>query len=167
MPMLTLLRHAKSAYPLGVGDHQRPLNERGRLDAPVAGQVLARGPHIDVALVSDAVRAQQTWELAGEALPDVPVRTEPRLYHASVSDFVNVLSELPDDIGHAVVVAHNPGLEELAMMMTRPSDTAAYEAMCTKFPTSAIALITFDGSWVGIASQFRLGELVEFAVPRG
>lgn len=167
MPMLTLLRHAKSDYPPGVMDHDRPLNDRGRRDAPEAGQVLAQGPHIDIALVSDAVRAQQTWQLAAQSLPGVPMQTQPRLYHALVSDFVDVLSELPDAVDHAVVVAHNPGLEELAMMMTRPADTAAYEAMCTKFPTSAIALISFEGSWVDIASQFRQGELIEFAVPRG
>lgn len=165
--MLTLLRHAKSDYPLGVADQQRPLNPRGRRDAPVAGQVLAAGPAIALVLVSDAVRAQQTWELAAAALPGVPARTEPRLYHALAMDILDVLADLPDDIGHAVVVAHNPGLEEVALMLARPEDSSRYDAMCAKFPTSAIAMLNVPGTWSHISEHFRQCDLVEFAVPRG
>lgn len=165
--MLTLLRHAKSDYPLGVPDHERPLNPRGRRDAPVAGRVLAAGPALSLALVSDAVRAQQTWDLAAAALPDVPVQTEPRLYHALAMDILDVLADLPDDVGHVVVVAHNPGLEEVALMLARPDDSARYEAMCAKFPTSAIALFNVPGTWSDLTEQFRRCDLVEFAIPRG
>lgn len=165
--MLTLLRHAKSDYPLGVPDHQRPLNPRGERDAPVAGRVLAAGPAISLALVSDAVRAQQTWELAAVALPQVPMHTEPRLYHALAMDILDVLADLPDDTGHVVVVGHNPGLEEVALMLARPDDSARYEAMCAKFPTSAIALLNVPDSWSHVSEQFRQCDLLEFAVPRG
>ena len=165
--MLTLLRHAKSDYPLGVVDHDRPLNPRGRRDAPVAGRVLAAGPVVNLALVSDAVRAQQTWELAAAALPSVPTHTEPRLYHALAMDILDVLADLPEDTGHVVVVAHNPGLEEVALMLARPDDSPRYDAMCAKFPTSAIALLNVPGTWSYISEQFRQCDLLGFAVPRG
>ena len=167
MPMLTLLRHAKSDYPLGVADHERPLNPRGRRDAPVAGRVLADGPALALALVSDAVRAQQTWELAATALPGVPMRTEPRLYHALAMDILDVLADLPDDTGNVVVVGHNPGLEEVALMLTRPEDSPRYDAMCLKFPTSGIAMLNVPGPWSHTSEYFRECDLVEFAVPRG
>lgn len=167
MPILTLLRHAKSDYPMGVADHQRPLNPRGQRDAPVAGQVLAAGPRIALVLVSDAVRAQQTWELAAAALPGVVMRTEPRLYHALAMDILDVLADLPDDTGHVVVVAHNPGLEEVALMLARPDDSDRYDALCAKFPTSAIAMLNVPGSWAHISEQFRQCDLIEFAIPRG
>lgn len=165
--MLTLLRHAKSDYPLGVVDRDRPLNPRGRRDAPAVGRLLAHGPRIDIALVSDAERAQQTWALAAPALPDVAVRTEPRLYHALAMDIVEVLSDLPEDVTHALVVGHNPGLEEVALMLARPDDSAMYDTMCAKFPTSAIAVLNVSGPWARLAEQFRRCDLVEFAVPRG
>ena len=165
--MLTLLRHAKSDYPLGVADHDRPLSHRGRRDAPVAGQVLSRGPAIGLVLVSDAVRAQQTWDLAAASVPDAPVRTENRLYHASPLDIIEVISEVPDDVGHVVVVGHNPGLEEVALMLARPDDSPGYDALCAKYPTSAIAVLVVDGPWADVSGQFRRADLVQFTVPRG
>lgn len=60
-----VLRHAKSAWPTGVADHERPLAPRGRRDAPAAGRALAESDCLpDLALCSTAVRARQTWELA-------------------------------------------------------------------------------------------------------
>ena len=85
MPTLVLLRHAKSAYPDGVADHDRPLSERGLREAPVAGELLVeRLPSVDLALVSSGLRAQQTWQavsrrstrLGSEALRPVPGDTE-------------------------------------------------------------------------------------------
>lgn len=165
--MLTLLRHAKSAYPLGVADHERPLNPRGERDAPVAGRVLAAAPAISLALVSDAVRAQQTWQLAAAALPGVPMRTEPRLYHALAMDILDVVSDVPEEMGHVVLVGHNPGLEEFALMLARPDDSSRYDALNAKFPTSAIAMLNVPGSWAQISEHFRECDLLEFAVPRG
>ena len=72
MLRLLLLRHAKSAYPAGVDDHDRPLAARGRAAAPVIGRYMAdQGLVPDLAVVSTARRAQQTWALAAEALAHV------------------------------------------------------------------------------------------------
>ena len=95
------------------------------------------------------------------------MRTEPRLYHALAMDILDVISDLPDDVAHVVVVGHNPGLEEVAVMLARPDDSSRYEAMGAKFPTSAIAVLNVPGAWAQISEQFRMCDLVEFAVPRG
>ena len=140
MRTLLLLRHAKSDYPAGVPDHDRPLNERGRRDAPVAGRWLtAHAPALDLVLVSSARRAQQTWQLASADL-DVPgvVRTEPRVYEASVSILLNVVRSIPETVQSALLVGHNPGLEELAELMANDGEPSASRAISVKYPTSEI-----------------------------
>ncbi|CAM5605305.1 Phosphohistidine phosphatase OS=Streptomyces griseomycini OX=66895 GN=FHS37_004000 PE=4 SV=1 [Streptomyces griseomycini] len=83
---LVVLRHAKSARPEGVADHERPLAPRGRRDAPAAGRALAEADCLPgLALCSTAVRARRTWELAAAQWgTPPPVRFDRRLYAAGV-----------------------------------------------------------------------------------
>lgn len=164
MRTLILQRHAKSDYPPGVPDHQRPLAERGRRDAPAAGRWLAEhAPHPDLALVSTAVRARETWALIEKSCAARDVRWDDRIYEASVAGLLRVISEVGDEVKSLVVVGHNPGLESLAGFLVVRGDADLRRQMGTKFPTSAIAVITSDGTW----GQFPNGELADFAVPRG
>ena len=168
MLLLTLLRHAKSAYPMGVSDQWRPLNDRGQRDAPAAGAALAELPAIDVALVSPATRAQQTWQLAQAHLPEIPLVSDPDLYLASPREIVEVVQRHAGDASHVVVVAHNPGLAELAMWLAAPGNDGAYEQMVTKFPTSAIAHLAVDGqTWTQMPLTSGSAQLVSLTVPRG
>lgn len=134
MQTLIVLRHAKSDWSGGEPDHDRPLAPRGRRQAPEAGAWLARhaGP-IDLALVSTAVRAQQTWALASAELDaPPPVRASEDAYAASGRRLQSLLDALPDDLGTVVVVGHNPGVEELVELLT---------GAWIDLPTSAIAVI--------------------------
>ncbi|MFI1928214.1 SixA phosphatase family protein [Streptomyces sp. NPDC020377] len=94
---LVVLRHAKSAWPEGVPDHERPLAPRGRRDAPAAGRALAEAGCVpDLALCSTAARARGTWELAAaEWDTPPPVRLDPRLYGADVRELLEVVHETP------------------------------------------------------------------------
>jgi len=161
---LVLLRHAKSAYPRGVGDHERPLSGRGRRDAPVAGRLIAQHvPWIATALVSTAVRTQQTWDLAAPALQVDDKRDMPELYLASADA---MLARLRDETGPSViVVAHNPGTEVLAERLTRNTSSPDYRQMVAKFPTAAFAVLTSDEPW----AHWGLGSarLEAFVVARG
>lgn len=124
------MRHAKSDYPPGVPDHDRPLNARGRRDAAVAGQWLAehrsqlvRG---DLAvLVSSAVRAQQTWSIAGDGFAASYV-TEPSIYEAATS----TLFDLAERSGARTVciVGHNPTIEACLHHLA-PAGTALASAV--------------------------------------
>ena len=128
-----MLRHAKSDWSGGERDHDRPLAKRGRRQAPEAGRWLASQARIDLAVVSTAVRAQQTWDLASAELPEPPPRRDDeRLYAVSGRALNDVLEELPADLDTVVLVGHNPGVEDLVHLLT---------GEWVALPTSAMAVI--------------------------
>jgi phosphohistidine phosphatase len=137
---LILLRHAKSDWSGGEPDVARPLASRGRRQAPEAGRWLAaHAEGIDLAVVSPAVRASSTWALASAELDVAPsMRVDDRVYGASDRGLLTVVRDLPDDAHTVVLVGHNPGLEDLAALLTGD---------LTPMPTSALAVITVSGSW--------------------
>lgn len=165
---LILMRHAKSDYPVGVADVDRPLSPRGRRDAEVAGvwlreqraTLLGDQPWI---AVSSANRTQQTWQSTAESLPGLQAQTEPRLYEASMGEYLDVVREgllLSDTV---MLVAHNPATQQVASYLAADDGSEQVRAMGAKFPTCAIAVIDIptDGLSAGC------GALSLFAVPRG
>ncbi|MFF4395338.1 SixA phosphatase family protein [Streptomyces sp. NPDC001480] len=165
---LIVLRHAKSAWPPDVPDHDRPLAPRGRRDAPAAGRALAAAdPLPDLALCSTAVRARQTWELASAQWgTPPPVRFDPRLYAAGVPELLEVVREVPSEVAGLLLVGHNPGLEDLVLELAGEALDDALDRVRTKFPTSAVADLTWYGpSWPDLAPGAAL--LTSLTVPRG
>lgn len=164
---LVVLRHAKSDWPAGVPDHERPLGPRGRRDAPAAGAWIASHVGaVDRAIVSTAERTRQTWALAAAHLPVAGgVEFDDRVYEASAVALLGVLRELPDDVGRAILVGHNPGCEDLAVTLAGTRDDDAWAAMTTKYPTSGVAVLRFFVPWRDLAPG--LARLDAFAVPRG
>ncbi|MFC5288890.1 SixA phosphatase family protein [Actinokineospora guangxiensis] len=131
---LVLLRHAKSAWPPDVPDTERPLNDRGRRDAPAVGRWLAGQPGFDLALVSPATRARQTWALVSAELAEPPEhRIEPALYFSGPREIIAAARETGlDDV---LVVAHNPDLEDVVAELTGERVT---------LKTSALAVVDTD-----------------------
>lgn len=169
-----VMRHAKSDYPWGVTDHDRPLNERGRRDAPAAGRWL--DSHVDwvsgaapLVLVSTARRAQLSWGLASAELSprwqDASVEDEPRIYEADVPTLRDVLSDAAARSGTVILVGHNPGLASLIDDLALP-EPATWEAT-VKFPTSAIAVLSSALPLVDALAQEDAFRVTAFAVPRG
>jgi len=114
--VLLVIRHAKSSWDSdALTDHARPLNGRGRRDAPRMGEALAvRGWRPDRVLCSDARRARETWLAMQDAWSEPPkLRLERRLYHAGPDAVRDLCAGLPLDLGCLAVVGHNPGWEEL------------------------------------------------------
>lgn len=167
MRRLVLFRHAKSAYPPGIDDHERPLDERGRRDAPRMGAYLAAETILpDLALVSSATRTQETFALAAPSLGPVAMRTEPRIYEAPAERLLGVLRETPDSVRTLLVVGHNPGMEDLATRLVGFGDRYAFARLQQKFPTAGIAVIDLDApSWSEIVP--REGRLDRFVTPKG
>lgn len=134
---LVLVRHAKSDWSTGRPDQLRPLAPRGLRQAPLAGEWLAGHlPAIDLAVVSPATRAQQTWSLVAAALPSPPpVRTDESLYLGSVE---SVVAALPPALAVVALVGHNPDLEDLV------SSLAGHPV---PMPTSALAVIDLPHGW--------------------
>jgi phosphohistidine phosphatase len=162
---IVLLRHAKADWPQ-VSDHERPLAERGRTDAPVAGRRLAdTGISFDLALCSSAVRTRETWKLAVAELPHRP-RTvyEERLYEASLGELIALLNEVSDDVENLLVIGHNPGMHALADALSGSADGDALTRMNRAgFPTSAFAVVGFDGSWKSV--EHGVGKLLDYWAP--
>lgn len=168
MARLVLLRHAKSAYPADVPDYRRPLSDRGRRDAPVAGvRVRSCIGDPDLVLVSGATRTRETWELARAAWPHPPHTVfDDRIYEASVDELLLLLREVESDRSQVLVIGHNPGLEELAFTISDGhGDREAIEAMGTKFPTSALAVFDVEGAWAHLAAE--RARLATFEIARG
>jgi phosphohistidine phosphatase len=142
---LILLRHAKSDWSGNDADADRPLSGRGLRQAPQAGRWLADNvASIDLAVISPANRARDTWELASAELgTSPPIQIDDRAYGASAGELLDVVRDLPDDVDTVVLVGHNPGMEELVSLLTGDS---------VPMPTSALAVIGLEGSW-STASQ--------------
>ncbi|ULR49145.1 SixA phosphatase family protein [Streptomyces deccanensis] len=165
---LIVLRHAKSAWPVGVPDHERPLAPRGRRDAPAVGRALAEADCLpDLAVCSTAVRARQTWELAAaEWGTPPPVRHDERVYAAEVPELLDVVRETPDHVRTLLLVGHNPGLEELVLDLAGDALDDALDDVRAKFPTSAIAFLSWHGeTWAALAPGTAL--LTDLIVARG
>ncbi|WP_405878868.1 histidine phosphatase family protein [Streptomyces sp. NBC_01136] len=145
---IVLFRHAKAEWSQ-VSDHERPLADRGRKDAAVAGRKLAdTGIPFDLALCSTAVRTRDTWKLAVHELPHRPKTVyEERLYEASPGELIAVLNETPDDAQNVVLIGHNPGIRGLAEILAGQAEGDTLTRMQGGFPAAAFAVLSFEGSW--------------------
>ncbi len=160
---LLVVRHAKSDWAAGAPDHERPLNDRGRREAPELGRRLAAaGLRPDLVVCSDATRAQQTWQLASSAWPDPPpVQVEPRLYDASRSEVLDVIHETPADVQTLACVGHEPTSSALAALLTDEADAEAARTLTAGLKTACAAVLTFDGEWADLEpSSARLAAVV-------
>lgn len=165
---LLLLRHAKSDYPAGVADHERPLAPRGVREAGLAGDWLrAHGPAVDAVLCSTATRTRQT--LARTRI-DAPVDYVDRLYDATpgaVIDVINgVASRFDVDVQTLLVIGHEPAMSSVALGLATAdgSNNTAAERISTKYPTSAIAVLRTAEPWDRLT--LNSASLAGFHVPR-
>jgi phosphohistidine phosphatase len=171
MRRLMLLRHAKTETDAPSGrDVDRRLDHRGRSDAAEIGSFIGRHPPFpDTVLVSHAVRAHQTWEIAWEAMEDrVPapqVEILPELYGADAAQLRQTIREQSAaDPKRLMLVGHNPGMHELALALAGSGD-AGRKALADNLPTSGLAVFDFAiDDWGDVA--FRRGRLVLFVTPK-
>jgi phosphohistidine phosphatase len=153
---IVLLRHAKSAYPHGVPDHDRPLAGKGRRNALAVGAWFVReGPRISLALCSDATRARHTWEIVRSELVkaklDAPTRLERMLYGASPYDVLALVRELPAEVTTVVLIGHEPTMSGTSLWLAGDgSDPSALAQVAEKFSTSALAVLRCAGQWADL-----------------
>jgi phosphohistidine phosphatase len=173
MRRLLLLRHAKTEPDAPSGrDQDRRLDHRGHKDAAQIGAWIADHPPApDMVLVSPAVRARQTWEIAWESMQGrvEPPQVEfvPELYGADPAELLDAIrtATIPAAPKTLMLVGHNPGMHEAALMLTGGGDPAAAEALADNLPTSGLAIFDFDvKDWNDVA--YRRGRLVLFVSPK-
>lgn len=161
---LWLLRHAKSDWNSSVSkDFDRPLNPRGRRDAPRMGRWMARQGLIpDHVVASPARRSRETAEAIceGLGLEVGGIRWEPRLYEANVSDLLAVLRSCPEMARRVLLVGHNPGLEALLLSLCGPLSSPGKKLL----PTAALARVEVTVPWTALGPG--KGRLVARVRPR-
>lgn len=158
------MRHAKSDYPDGVADHDRPLAARGVREAGLAGDWLrAHVPTIDRVLCSSAARTRQTLD---RTRIEAPVTFSERLYGATPGTMIGEINNVGEDVCTLLVVGHEPTVSSVALGLAEPerSDRAAAERISMKFPTSGIAVLWVPGEWTAL--ELNGAELTSFHVPR-
>lgn len=167
MKTLMLLRHAKSAWSNpALGDHDRPLNERGRKAAVRMGRYMAEeGLTPDLVCSSTSARTRETWRrLSAAAAFDHAPRFERSLYLGEPRDYLKILHALPDHVGRVLMLGHSPGIETLARALAGDGDRADMAALAGSYPTGALTGIVFDDGWSGV--QPGCGRLERFVRPR-
>lgn len=161
---LILLRHAKSDYPDGVADHDRPLAKRGIREAALAGDWIREHlPPVDTVLCSTATRTRQTLARTGIT---APVMYLERLYDATTGIAIDVINGAPEAANTVLVIGHEPVMSSLALSLASPdtSDRDAAGQIAMKYPTSAIAVLHTDRPWAQL--ELRSATLAQFHVPR-
>jgi len=167
MRRLMLLRHAKTerSHP-GELDRDRKLTKRGRADASAIGAYLAHhGLVPDLALVSPARRAEETWTLLAAAFGKEPrAAKDDRIYNATAEKLVAVIGDVRK--AHLLLmVGHNPGMQDLARQLIASGDVEARERVSEKLPTSGLVVIDFAfDDWSLLHPQ--AGRLERFVTPR-
>jgi phosphohistidine phosphatase len=155
---LVILRHAKSAWPDGVPDRHRPLNRRGRADASAAGRWLRDEiGRLDAVVCSPAERTRQTLALVADELDNPPdPRFDDRIYGAPPTALLAVVRELPDTAGTALLIGHNPGVQELVALLSGQE---------CEMKTSSVAIAVWTGGWTDAAAE--VASVRHHANPRG
>lgn len=166
--ILVVMRHAKSSWSTGAEDHERPLSNRGHRDGAAAGAwLVARGIVPDLAIVSTATRTRETlarvWAGGVEMGEAVFLR---EVYDRDRHGLLELVRDIPDSARTVLLIGHNPALEGLVRMLARRvGHHDWWGAMDIKFPTSALAVIGFDGNWTDV--EPGVGALLAYEVPRG
>jgi phosphohistidine phosphatase len=166
MKTLTLLRHAKSGWDAPVArDFDRRLNARGRKAARAMGREMKRlGLGFDLVLASPAARIAETLtELAQGYGGAVATDFDEQIYLASVETLLEIVRAADDAHERLLVVGHNPGMEQLALLLA--GGGALRDRIAAKYPTGALAELRFDGpGWRDVAAG--AGRLERFIRPR-
>jgi phosphohistidine phosphatase len=164
---LFVLRHAKSSWDdPGLDDHERPLAPRGRRAVEaIAAHLDASGIEPELVLCSSSRRTRETLE--GVAVRGEHV-IEPELYAAGTEEVLDRLRRLPDSVSSAMLIGHNPAAQMLVLRLTNHDGSGVpdpqRDQVKRKFPTGALATLTFDCAWSELAPG--CAQLQEFTSPK-
>lgn len=144
MKTLLLIRHAKSDWKdHSLSDFDRPLNERGKRNAPdMAARLLAKNIPIDLFVSSPALRAKTTAGYFAEAYnrKSDDILFYPELYLASPPTFISVIQQIPEEYQHVALFSHNSGITDFANQLTH--------ARIDELPTCGIFAVKMaSGTW--------------------
>lgn len=161
MKTLTLVRHAKSSWNHpDLSDRERPLNKRGKRDAPIMGKRISdHGIRPSLIISSPAVRAWKTAKvIAGEiGYPLEFLQREESLYLASLDNWLDVIAAQDNGFNSIMAFGHNPGLTDFANFLS--------PGLTNNVPTAGVVCVNIDrDDWV--LYERPATELVVFDYPK-
>ena len=172
MKKLYLLRHAQASNPQGMDDRDRPLLEAGRQECKKMNSYLQENNiKPEVVLCSDAVRTMQTANFviprvfSTEKTEDDVIQITPnkKLYLATPGEIIKEISKIDDEVNSIMVVAHNPGIQQLAVILAGSGNAEFINEIRIGYPTCALTEFSFDiNNWKKI--EPRSGVLESFVV---
>ncbi len=168
MRRLLLLRHAKAerSEP-GTQDRARVLIERGRKDVARIGAYMASHALVpERAVLSPAARTQETWKYLGGAFKPAPAAiSAERLYDAAPRDIIGIVKASPASAHSLMLIGHNPGLHEAALMLIASGDIDARERLREGLPTAGLVVVDFAfDDWSKVHPHS--GRLERFVSPK-
>lgn len=164
---LLLVRHAKSSWDdPSLADHDRPIAPRGARALPLLRDHVARlDAPPELVLCSTARRTVDTLAGIRPALPpDARIEIEPMLYGATAGSILRRLQLVESAVGGAMVIGHNPGMQDLAIGLTGAGDLDLRAQVRAKLPTAAAVTLSFEGTWDELAAGSA--HLDDFFTPR-
>lgn len=160
MKTLLIMRHAKSSWKNNnLADYDRPLNKRGKRDAPRMGKLLKQEGNVpELIISSSAERALSTAEAVALASDyETEIQTTRQLYHALSEDYIEVLKSVPNKVQRVMVVGHNPGMEGLVEELTDE---------WIRMPTAALVQISLEiDQWSELSLESK-HELINYWWPK-
>jgi len=168
MLTLSLLRHAKSSWKdASLPDRERPLNSRGKVEAPMMGKLMAKhGLDPELVLCSPARRTRDTLALVLPELKQEPkVEYADGLYHCTPTEMLAMLKAVPPAVTGVLLVGHNPELQRFALDLIGSGPHHVRDNLEAKLPTAGLVVLRFlAGPWSAV--EFKSGKLEQFLTPR-
>ena len=167
MKLVYLLRHAKSSWSdSGLPDPERPLAPRGRrAAASLVRHLRQEDIRPELVLCSPARRTLETFERIAPAFGErATLLVDDELYGASSEELVHRLQAVPETVSSVMVIGHNPGLQNLAILLAGDGEPRALEQLRTKFPTGALVTLAIPNDWRGVKTG--RARVVGFIVPK-
>lgn len=152
MRTLYLLRHAKTEWPQGVDDRERPLSAQGLVDArALAGRMAAERYRPGFVLCSPAKRTRETFEILRETMPDLTAHFDDRLYLANTGPLYEDLKAVDDGYESVLLIGHNPGLHGLVRFLAGQGDSGLMMRILSGYPAGCLAVVHCGcESWSGL-----------------
>ncbi|MEL6582199.1 MAG: histidine phosphatase family protein [Pseudomonadota bacterium] len=168
MKRIVLIRHAKSSWADDAQDDlDRPLNQRGRIAAPIIGTWLADHKlKPDFTWLSPATRCQETWERVSVEFGKKPeVQTHRALYMADPKTTLEIIKLSDDEADTVAVVGHQPGIGATTRKLADGKESETLSRAYRKFPTAGVAVLEADiKSWDKL--KFGEAKFKHFVMPK-
>lgn len=167
MRTLIFLRHAKSSWATpGMNDFDRPLNDRGRADAPLMARWLSgQGMKPDRILCSPSARTRETLALITPVLGPLPVASFPEDFYLASAATLSKRIARERASETVLVIGHNPGIHDAVLQFLSPDQRHASGDLRAAFPTAACAILALPiEAWTEL--KWDIGRLASYMVPK-